>query len=193
MNKKEPAYMQATGKLPYTLTNDYLFKMLLQKNRKVLKHLICSLLHIRPEEVQRVEIRNPLNLGKNISGEADSKELIMDVNVLLDNETLINLEMQVVNYQNWPERSLTYLCRNFDHLRSGQDYLDVKPTIHIGFLDYTLFPDNPEFYATYRMMNEKNHHIYTDKFVLSVIDLRHINLATEEDKEWKIDYWAFLF
>ncbi|MDE5951276.1 MAG: PD-(D/E)XK nuclease family transposase, partial [Acetatifactor sp.] len=45
----------------------------------------------------------------------------------------------------------------------------------------------------YRMMNEKNHHIYTDKFVLSVVDLRHINLATEEDKEWKIDYWASLF
>lgn len=32
-----------------------------------------------------------------------------------------------------------------------------------------------------------------DKFALNVIDLKHIELATEEDKVWKIDYWARLF
>ena len=43
------------------------------------------------------------------------------------------------------------------------------------------------------MMNEKNHQVYTDKFILSVVDLNHIELATREDREWKIDYWASLF
>ncbi len=42
-------------------------------------------------------------------------------------------------------------------------------------------------------MNVKNHHIYRDKFKLSVIDLSHIELATEEDKANGIDYWASLF
>ena len=60
-------------------------------------------------------------------------------------------------------------------------------------MDFTLFPKYPEFYATYKMMNVKNHHIYTDKFVLSVVDLKHMELATQEDKEWKLDYWAALF
>ena len=60
-------------------------------------------------------------------------------------------------------------------------------------MDFTLFPEYPEFYATYKMMNVKNHHIYTDKFVLSVVDLKHMELATQEDKEWKLDYWAALF
>ena len=42
-------------------------------------------------------------------------------------------------------------------------------------------------------MNVKNHHIYSDKFQLSVIDLSQIELATEEDKAYQIDYWARLF
>lgn len=191
--EKKPIYMQATGKLPYTLTNDYLFKALLQKNKKVLKHLVCSLLHLQPENVKSVELKNPIILGESITGDSDGKIFALDINVLLDNRVLINLEMQVVNHMNWPERSLTYLCRNFDQLSRGQDYTDIKPTIHIGFLDFTLFPEYPEFYATYKMTNVKNHHIYTDNFVLSVVNLKHIELATQEDREWKTDYWASLF
>ncbi len=64
---------------------------------------------------------------------------------------------------------------------------------HIGFLDFTLFPDYPEFYATYQMLNVKNHHLYSSKFSLSVIDLNQTNLATDEDKAYGIDYWARLF
>ena len=34
---------------------------------------------------------------------------------------------------------------------------------------------------------------YTTNFALNVLDLRHIDLATEEDKKHKVDYWARLF
>lgn len=193
MKQKNQPYMQATGVLPHSLVNDYMFKALLQKNQVVLKHLVCSMLHLRPEEIVSVVLRNPIVLGKALAEDFDSKTFVPDVNVLLNDQVLINLEMQVVNYKNWPERSLTYLCRNFDQLSRGEDYIHVKPVIHIGFLDFTLFKAHPEFYATYKMMNEKNHQVYTDKFVLSVVDLNHIELATQEDREWKIDYWASLF
>ena len=189
MSGEKPQYMQATGKMPYSLTNDYLFRALLQKNNRVLKHLICALLHLQPEKVQTVTIINPIVLGQAI----DNKTFILDVRVLLDNSAVINLEMQIVNYRNWPERSLSYLCRNFDQLQKGQDYRETKPVVHIGFLDFTLFPEHPEFYATYKMLNVKNHNVFTDKFVLSVVDLDQIRMATEEDRQWEIDYWAALF
>ena len=35
--------------------------------------------------------------------------------------------------------------------------------------------------------------LYSDKFTLSVVNLKHIELATEEDKAYRIDYWAALF
>ena len=137
--EKAMSYMEATGVIAYNMTNNYMFRFILQQNKKVLKGLICALLHLKPE------------------------------------------------------RSLNYLCRSFDHLYSGQKYEEALPVIHIGFLDYTLFPDYPEFYATYKLMNVKNFNTYSSKFVLSVVDLTKVELATEEDRAFRIDYRAKIF
>ena len=177
------------GKLTIPMTNDYLFRALLQQNNKVLTGLIASLLHLSPSEISSVEITNPIILGESIN----DKTFFLDIRVDLNQNTLINLEMQVINEHNWPERSLSYLCREFDQLSAGQSYESVKPAIQIGLLNFTLFPDHPEFYATYKLLNVKNHTIYSDKLQLSVLDLTQIHLATDEDKACHIDFWASLF
>ncbi len=179
----------AHGRVPYNMTNDYMFRAVLQSNNKVLRGLICSLLHLNESEVHSVEITNPIILGESIH----NKEIRLDVNVRLNNQSIINLEMQISNRFNWPNRSLLYLSRSFDNLNHGDKYPEIRPAIHIGFLDYTLFNEQPEFYATYKMINVKNHQIYSDNFVLSVVDLTRIDLATEEDKKYHIDDWARLF
>ena len=179
----------AKGPVSIPLTNDYLFRAFLQKNNQALKGLICSLLHLSVNDITSVEITNPIELGEYIN----EKTYFLDVRLLLNNKTIINLEMQVINEHNWPERSLTYLCRSFDNLNAGDTYQNVKSAIQIGLLDFTLFPDHPEFYATYKLLNVKNYSLYSDKVQLSVVDLTHIHLATEEDKLYQIDYWASLF
>lgn len=171
------------------MTNDYMFRYILQKNQKVLKGLICSLLRFTPEQIKSIKLKNPINLNEDLS----SKEFILDIEIVLNDNTYINLEMQVRDNGNWTDRSLSYLCRSFDQLYHGQDYDEALPVIHIGFLDYTLFSDSPEFYSTYKLMNIKNHRIYNDKFILSVVDLSKINLATEEDKSSGLQYWAKIF
>ncbi len=189
-NKEQLSYTDNTSVILYNMTNDYMFRYILQENETVLRGLICALLRLKPEEIISVEIRNPIDLSKNIAG----KDFVLDIKILLNNNQLLNLEMQVENEFNWTDRSLTYLCRAFDQLQKGQKYEETLPVIHIGFTDFTLFPDNPEFYATYRMINVKNHaQVYSDKFALSVVDLTQIDKATEEDKSSKIDYWARLF
>ena len=123
----------------------------------------------------------------------DDKTFILDVEVTVNKKTHLDLEMQVINYGNWKERSLSYLCRSFDSLTRGANYIDLAPAVHIGFIDFSLFEDVPEFYATYKMENVKNHRIYTDKMWLSVVELNSIELATEEDRLYGIDQWAKLF
>lgn len=86
-----------------------------------------------------------------------------------------------------------YLCRSYDQLEHGQDYAEARPVIHIGFLNYTLFNEYPEFYASYKLINVKNHQKYSDSITLNVIDLSRIDLATEEDKKYHIHEWALLF
>ena len=183
------SFENAIGPIDYGFTNDYMFHVILQQHSLVLKGLICSLLHLPSEDIISVEITNPIFPGEDF----DAKEFILDIEVILNNNMFINLEMQIVNEQNWPERSLSYLCRRFDQLDKGHDYSECKPVIHIGFLDFTPFPQSAEFYATYKLLNIKSQHLYSDKFTLSVVDLTHIELATEEDKSYGIDRWARLF
>jgi len=182
-------FTSATGTLAYNLTNDFLFKALLQKNEHVLKALICSLLHLEMEEIHSIMITNPIEFGNSIHG----KTFFLDVKLILNDETIINLEMQVINEENWPERSLSYLSRSFDNLNKGTDYTVVKPAIHIGFLNFSPKHVPREFYSTYKLLNVKNYSVYSDKFVLSVVDLTQVELATEEDKKYQIDHWARLF
>ena len=51
----------------------------------VLKALICSMLHISPEQVKSVEITNPIVLGQHI----DNKEYVLDITVLMNDNTPI--------------------------------------------------------------------------------------------------------
>ena len=72
-----------------------------------------------------MEITNSIVLGES----TNDKTFFLDIRVDLNQNTLINLEMQVINEHNWPERSLSYLCREFDQLSIGQSYELVKPGI----------------------------------------------------------------
>lgn len=175
------------AKLPFPLTNDYLFIMLLQENPAALKELTASLLHVDPSSIE-IEITSPIIRGSHI----DSKTFILDLKCKLKNSSIINFEMQVSNQGNWPERTLSYLCRSFDTLNKGEDYINVHQVRHIGFLDFDPFPGYEFFYTTNKLSDENNH-IYTDKFMLSMVQLKHIDKATEEDKKYKIDQWARLF
>lgn len=101
--------------------------------------------------------------------------------------------MQVVNYHDWSERSLNYLCRLFNNLNKGDDYSTTLPAIQIGILDFTPFPENPSFYSKNLMMDTETHHVYSSKFAIHVLDLKQINTASSEDKHWGLDNWAKLF
>ena len=179
----------ATGKLDYRLLNDCMFHVVFQKNPKALRGLCAALLHMHPEEVRSVEVLNPLEF-KSLPTD---KQFVLDLRVMLNDNRILNFEVQVIDEKDWVERSLTYTCRTFDQLQRGQTYLDTKPVYHIGFLDYDLKGFTPEFYATYQLLNVKNHELYSDKFVLSVVNLNQIDKATEEDRKYGIDHWARLF
>ena len=179
---------KVSGKLDYNMTNDYMFRAVLQSNKKVLAGIIGALLHVDPESLH-VEIQNPIILGQSF----ENKDVILDINVSVNNRSRLNLEMQIVNYGNWKERSLSYLCRSFDNVYKGKDYISAYPVMQVSFIDFTLFPESPEFYATYLLRNIRNNKVYTDKLQLSVMELNNIDLATKEDRFYKLDKWAAFF
>ncbi len=172
----------------YPLKNDYMFRAVFQSRPTALEGLCRSLLRLSPSDSIHIDLKNPIQLGAAI----DNKEFILDLALTINDNLYLNLEMQLYNDGYWPERSLSYTCRSFDNLNRGTQYKDVLPVLHIGFLDFTLFPEHPEFVAEYKMMNKNpvHHNIFSDKFRISVVDLTQIERATEEDKRYDIDLWA---
>lgn len=180
---------ERTGKLTFTLTNDYLFKVILQRNETVLRALLCSLLGLRPKAIRSIVIANPIEPGAAIG----SKDAILDIKLILNSRRILNLEMQIKNEHDWPERSLSYLCQSFNNLAKGDAYINVKPVHHIGILNFSL-PDLPkQFYSHYYLMDNRTHSIFTDKFRLSVLDLTQTALATEHNRRFQLDHWAAAF
>lgn len=184
-----PEFQTLTGLLRFPMTNDALFHIVFEANPYALKGLTCALLRLAPEEIASLEVTNPIEFGSSVY----AKSFVLDLKILLNNRTVINIEMQVENLSFWRERSVGYLCRAFDSLNRGDSYLNAKPAIHIGILDFDLLPEQQEFYATYHLLNDVTHKKYSDSLRLSVLQLKHTELATQEDRLWQLDLWAKFF
>ena len=107
------------------------------------------------------------------------KKCILDVKLEMNHSTIINIEIQSVYQSFWPERSLTYLCRMFDHLKEGQGYSDLKPCIQIGILENDIFKsDDPrytgDFYSEYQILHMKKHTGYCGKFKICELSAENL-------------------
>ena len=56
------------------MTNDYMFRSILQSNPLILRGLLGSLLHIHPDEIEDISIENPILLGESFK----DKKYILD-------------------------------------------------------------------------------------------------------------------
>ena len=184
-----PGFETVSGPLPYNLLNDLMFRIVFEANQEALKALLCSLLHLKASDITELEIKNPIRFGEHVN----DKKYIYDIYLLLNNQEKIHIELQVLNQDFWTDRSLCYLCRDFGTLNVGENYDQVKPLIQIDILDFDLYRDSKEFYSVYHFANDKTGRIYSSKIALHVLELNKEEYATEEDKSYRIDYWAKLF
>lgn len=180
-------YEVITGPIPYNLTNDYMFKATLQECDEARCGLIGALLGIDKALIE-AEVINPIELGKSIT----SKDFYLDVKVVVNKSKTMNLEMQVRNFGDWDKRSLSYCCRSYDQLNSGGNYRDILPFHQVGFTMFDMFPTNNRFYDTFCLISLDSSQIYSDNFLLSVVNLKRIDEATDNDKNNCLDKWCRL-
>jgi predicted transposase/invertase (TIGR01784 family) len=182
----------ATGEIPEKLTNDVVLHSITQNNNEVLRGLTAALLMVPVSSVTNVVLLNPIDY-RNYT----DKEIILDIKAQIDGRKIMNIELQMLLSTDstwWINRSLLYLCRTYDNLEGGADYTKIRPSMQVSIVCKDLFSDvEPEFYAQYYLENVRNRHVYTRDFSLRVLYLNHIDLATKEDKENELDYWAQAF
>lgn len=81
----------------------------------------------------------------------------------------------------------------YTNLKTGQDYSECKPSYHIGFVKKSPFADDEQFYSNFILMEEKTHRVYSGDFRISMINLSHVENATEEDRQSGLYDWTRLF
>ena len=103
-------------------TVDFCFKELMQ-NEKVRKGFIAALLGRDPSEIKETTLI-PTILPQKYH---DEKLGILDVAVLLEDGTRIDMEMQVIYFAYWTNRILFYLSRLYTgQIKKGDSYEKLK-------------------------------------------------------------------
>lgn len=178
-----------TGKLSFNISNDYLFRALLQQDELTLKGILASFIGIDSSDINDVEITNPIIIGDDI----DDKEFHLDVRAVVDHDVEIDFEMQMYLHRGWIERSVLYVCREFDNLNHGDEYSDVRGVWQISFCSFEL-KKNDRLCTTYMLVNTEDlSDLYTDKLKITNVNLNNVDKATENEKSCGIEKWARLF
>ena len=149
-------------------TNDFVFKRIfgVQKNSDLLKDLLEAIL---PDiKIKKVKVNKDVSLERKQIAE---KLGILDVIATLNDNTIVNIEMQVKDPYNTIERSLFYGTGIYhENLFSGQDYAEVPRSISIWITDYNVFDEGP-FHEIAKIKRDYENIVLTDKLELHYIQL----------------------
>ena len=173
-------------RLEYSLTNDILFKMYFVKHQYLLEILIAEFLDIPHSEITQFQITNTEMLPEYVG----DKFCKLDINMIV-NEKRINLEIQVADEGNYPERSLYHWAKMYSTaLGEGKDYAELPETITINIIDFVLF-DCEEFHSEFHILEVSRHARLTDKFTKHFYELKKLPPLAREDKPKEL--WLRLF
>lgn len=123
------------------------------------------------------------------------KQGIVDVLLELNDDTKINIELQIRTVKHWDKRQLFYMGKLLtEELSAGEDYEQMKKCITISILDFHLTWDN-NYHKKY-LLREENGELFSDLVELHILELNKVltgrrvdewirlfNVETEEDLE----------
>ena len=164
---------------------DFAFKEIMM-DEKARIGFLAAVLHLDPEDVRETQILNPY-LRKI---HEDDKLGILDVRIIMNNDTVIDVEIQLSELSVWPDRSLFYAAKMYaDQIEQGQKYDVLKKCVSISILDFNLFKEEPGFYSCFHIREDTHGFLYTDKMEFHVIELPKLPAELKEDCAG-LELWA---
>lgn len=156
--------------------HDLVFKLLLTSSEDILVALLSAVL--KPEiPIRRATVLNP-ELPQSFP---DDKRSILDVLVLLDDGTRIDVEMQCAKKPTLRDRALYYWAQLFSsQLESGQGYEKLTRVVSILFLDYREL-SCPAFHEIFSIRGEHTGERFSPLLELHVIELPRLPPETTLD------------
>lgn len=164
---------------------DFAFKEIMA-NEKARKGFLSAVLKLNPKDIKETTLLNT-SLRKTYE---DDKLGILDVRLIMNDNTEIDIEVQLFKLSVWAERSLFYLAKMYtDQISPGDDYDAFKKCVSISILDFILFEDTKSFYSCFHIAEDTRHTLYTDKMEFHVLELPKLPAKLKDDSD-NIILWA---
>ena len=157
-----------TEKNTYKPTNDYVFSRIFgyERNWELLKDLLESILS--DIKIKKIELVKQYSLDKET---IENRGAVLDVLAILNDDTYVNVEMQVDDYKNTIERSIFYDSGLYhESLMKNENFKKAKRVIGIWILTYNIF-DEGSFHEIVRLKRDYENMLLTDKMELHYIQL----------------------
>ena len=182
-----------------SLKNDYIFKKIFAKeeNNSKLKDFLEAILNI---EIKKVIVKNP-EIPKNM---LDEKLAILDIRAEINEDTMIDIEMQVANQYNISERSTIYTAKMISSdIKVSEEYRNMKKAISINILNFNYFKTNTYHNIAHMKFEKIKKEEYVDmgyeeeqETVTEKVELHFIELPKFVQKnsgtKSKLEQWLWL-
>ena len=147
---------------------------------------LSAMLKLNPAEIKETQM-----LNTNLRKQSEKEKLgILDVRILMNNNTEIDIEIQLAVMNIWADRALFYLAKMYtEQISAGEDYTVFKKCVSISILDFKLFEHDPEFYSCFHIREDSRHFLYTDKMEFHVLELPKLPKELREDSS-DIELWG---
>ncbi|MCI9594981.1 MAG: Rpn family recombination-promoting nuclease/putative transposase [Lachnospiraceae bacterium] len=164
---------------------DYVFKEIMM-DEKARIGFLSAILKLNPEDIKETQM-----LNTNLRKQSEKEKLgILDVRILMNNNTEIDIEIQLAAMNIWADRALFYLAKMYtEQISAGEDYTVFKKCVSISILDFNLFEHESEFYSCFHIREDSHHFLYTNKMEFHVLELPKLPKELQENSS-DIELWA---
>lgn len=146
---------------------DFAFKEIMM-DEKARIGFLSAVLKIKPEDIKETKILNTYLRKEH----KEDKQGILDVRILMNNNTEIDTEIQLSELKVWADRSLFYLSKMYtEQIQQGQKYDVFKKCVSISILDFILFDDTEEYCSCFHIREDTRNTILTDKMEFHILEL----------------------
>ena len=169
---------------------DYAFKKVfgsVDSKDKLISFLNAIIYSDSPTKIEDLTIADPYNIPL-LDG---MKNSFVDVKAVLDNDTEVIIEMQVLNHQGFEKRVLYNIAKNYSiQLDKSEDYNLLNPVIALNIVDFTMFKSTPKVITNFKLLEKDEFIDYSDDIEIIFVELPKFKKELK-DLKTIADQWIY--
>jgi predicted transposase/invertase (TIGR01784 family) len=168
---------------------DYAFKKVFgsEGSKNILKSFLNSIIEFKNhQKIEDLEIVDPYNIPL-LKG---MKDTFVDVKARLEDQTIVIIEMQVLNHDGFEKRVLYNMTKNYSQqLQKSENYSLLNPVIALTIVNFEMF-DYEKYKSNYILLEKEDFIEYSGDVELIFIELPKFKKSLEECKDIE-DKWLY--